>query len=160
MDLATGIDSNPLARGAPARRARAWLTMGVGRRLAAGFGIVVLLAAASGLVSMAMMRSLDRGLSEIVETRYARTELVRGLIDEVNEIASASRDALLLHPEVDRPVDDELIEFLERAGIEKERDPLARGQLPLVVLPVDASGAAAKLTLALPPLQLFELRLE
>jgi methyl-accepting chemotaxis protein len=96
MDLAIGVNSSGRPQSAVARRAATWLARGVGRRLAAGFGIVVILAAASGLVSVAMMRSLDRGLSEIIETRYARTDLVRTLIDEINEIASASRDALLI----------------------------------------------------------------
>jgi methyl-accepting chemotaxis protein len=90
------IDSAAESHHAAPRRSARWFAMGVGRRLAAGFGIVVALAAASGLVSVAMMRSLDAGLSEIVDTRYARTDLVRTLIDEINEIASASRDALLL----------------------------------------------------------------
>ena len=35
-------------------------------------------------------------------------------------------------------MDDELVELLKRAGIEEQRDALARGQLPLVVLPLDA----------------------
>jgi methyl-accepting chemotaxis protein len=90
------VDSSGGSHSVAQRRPGTWLAMGVGRRLALGFGIVVILAAASGLVSVAMMRSLDAGLGEIVETRYARTELVRALIDEINEIASASRDALLL----------------------------------------------------------------
>jgi methyl-accepting chemotaxis protein len=72
------------------------MRMGVGRRLAAGFGIVFALAAATGLVAVSMMRSLDEGLGEIVEKRYPRTELVRALVDEINAISSASRDALLL----------------------------------------------------------------
>ena len=96
MASSSNIDPGVGSHGAVPRRAAMWFAMGVGRRLALGFAIVVMLAAASGLVSVAMMRSLDGGLSEIVETRYARTELVRTLIDEINEIASASRDALLL----------------------------------------------------------------
>ena len=56
-------------------------------------------------------------------------------------------------------MDDELVELLERAGIEEQRDPLARRQLPLGVLALDALLAAAQLALAFAALQLFELRL-
>src|SRR5207247_4504680 len=52
-------------------------------------------------------------------------------------------DALLLHAEVGAAVDDELVELLERAVVEEELDALARGELPLGVLPGDAGLAAA-----------------
>jgi hypothetical protein len=46
------------------------------------------------------------------------------------------------HPEVETAVRDELVEFFERAGIEKEVDAFARRQLAGVVLPPDALLAA------------------
>lgn len=105
--MAIGIESNGGTRGDAPRGAKRWFGSGVGRRLAVGFGIVVVLAAATGFESVSMMRSLDQGLSEIVEQRYPRTELVRALIDQINSIANASRDALLLgqSAEVDRELD-------------------------------------------------------
>ena len=40
---------------------------------------------------------------------------------------------------------DELVELLERAGIEQQLDPLARGQLAGGVLALETIGAAAEL---------------
>ena len=54
-------------------------------------------------------------------------------------------DDLLLHPEVLAAVRDELVDLLERAGIEEARHALARGQLALRVLFLEALFAAAKL---------------
>src|SRR6185436_12961325 len=65
-------------------------------------------------------------------------------------------DALLVHVEVHRAMDDELVELLERARIEQQRDALARGELAVVVLAVDASLTATQLALLLAALELFE----
>ena len=40
---------------------------------------------------------------------------------------------------------DELVDFLERPRVEQQIDPLARRQLPRVVLPLQPIGAAAQL---------------
>ena len=52
-------------------------------------------------------------------------------------------------------MDHELIELLERAGIEEEGDPLACSLLPFGMLALDALLATAKLALALAPFQFF-----
>ena len=52
-------------------------------------------------------------------------------------------DHLLLHPEVAAAVGDQLVDLLERAGIEQQLDPLARGQLAGVVLLRQPFHAAA-----------------
>ena len=44
---------------------------------------------------------------------------------------------------------DELVDLLERTGIEQQLDPLTRGQLAGRVLTLDASLAAAELRAAL-----------
>jgi hypothetical protein len=62
---------------------------------------------------------------------------------------SVARDDLILHPEVATPVDDQLVDFLERTWIEQHLDPLACGQLAGRMLPLDASLAAAELRPAL-----------
>ncbi len=54
-------------------------------------------------------------------------------------------DDLLVHPEVEAAVRDELVELLERAGIEQEVDALARGQLAGLVLAAQPLLAAALL---------------
>ena len=50
-----------------------------------------------------------------------------------------------VHAEVAAAVGDELVELFERAGIEQQLDPLARGQLAGGVLALEPIGAAAEL---------------
>ena len=52
-------------------------------------------------------------------------------------------DALRLHAEVVAAVHDERVQLLERAGVEQDLDPLARGELARRVLLGDALLAAA-----------------
>ncbi len=56
---------------------------------------------------------------------------------------------LLLHPEVAAAVRDELVDLLERARIEQQLHPLARGELAGLVLALVARLAAAELRSAL-----------
>src|SRR4029077_11905775 len=58
-------------------------------------------------------------------------------------------DDVVLHPEIATAMGDQLVDLLERAGIEQELDPLARGQLAGRVLLRQATRAAAKLGAAL-----------
>ena len=52
---------------------------------------------------------------------------------------------LVRHAEIAAAVGDELVDLLERAGIEQQIDPLAGGQLAGGVLALEAIGAAAEL---------------
>ena len=52
-------------------------------------------------------------------------------------------DALLGHAEIDAAVLDEHVGLFERAGVEQELQPLARGELAALVLRLDATRAAA-----------------
>jgi hypothetical protein len=61
---------------------------------------------------------------------------------EARDNAVAER-ALALHSEVRRVVLDEHVQLLERALVEEEVEPLARGHLPRGVLLLDALLAAA-----------------
>ena len=56
---------------------------------------------------------------------------------------AVARDLLLVHAEIVAAVLDEHVPFLEGAGVEQQLDPLARGQLALGVLGLDAPRAAA-----------------
>ena len=56
---------------------------------------------------------------------------------------AVARHLGLFHPEFDRAVFDEHVEFLERALVEQKLDALARGQLAAGVLRLDALEAAA-----------------
>ena len=66
-------------------------------------------------------------------------------------------DDLLLHAEVAAPVGDELVDFLERAGIEKQIDSLPRRELARLVLPPQPILAAAELRAALEILEMSEM---
>src|SRR5205823_14937271 len=57
-----------------------------------------------------------------------------------------------------RAVRLELVQLDEAAGIEQELDPLARGELSVLVLPVDAFLAAAQLGLGIQRRQLVPRR--
>ena len=89
-------------------------------------------------------------------------EVLREGVDEAAfDLAVAGHDAvarheLRLHPEVAAAVRDQLVGLAERAGIEEEVDPFARGQLAGVVLPPAARLAAARLRAALVVRQRFQ----
>ena len=53
-------------------------------------------------------------------------------------------DDLLLHPEIHAAVRDQLVDFFEGAGVKEARHALARRQLALLVLLLDARFAAAE----------------
>ena len=99
----------------------------------------------------------DRGLMEFSDAEAVITVVAKALGDN---FAAVAGHALLVHAEVGRAMDDELVELLKRAGIEEQRDALARGELAVVVLPVDASLAATDLAVALAALELFHVFLE
>src|SRR5207247_10341421 len=64
---------------------------------------------------------------------------------------------LVGEPEVGRAVRHEAVELDERAGIEQRVEALARRHLPLLVLDLDALGAAAELGLGALLLEQLEL---
>jgi methyl-accepting chemotaxis protein len=71
------------------------MKFGIGLRLAAGFiviGLLMLCVAGTGLIGI---RTLNQGLSQIVEQRYPKMEMLREVIDEVASISVAIRNALI-----------------------------------------------------------------
>src|SRR6185503_9243200 len=66
---------------------------------------------------------------------------------------AVARNDLLRHSEIDTAVRDELVDFLEGAVIEQARHALARGQLALRMLSLEALFPAAQLGEALAILQ-------
>ena len=90
-------------------------------------------------------------------------EVLREDVDQpAVDAAVAGDDAvavelLLLEAEVGRPVRDEPVELDEAAFVEQEVEPLARGELALGVLRLDARGAAALLRLGAAALEEVEL---
>jgi hypothetical protein len=65
-------------------------------------------------------------------------------------------DPLAGHVEVVALVDHELVDLDERAGVEQELEPLARGLLAGLVLAANALGAAGELGRRVAPTQLLE----
>ena len=61
-----------------------------------------------------------------------------------------------LHAEIGRAVFDEGVEFLERAFVEQDLEPLARGQLAAGVLGLDALLAAAHMGRGAAPFELAD----
>ena len=62
---------------------------------------------------------------------------------------AVARHDLLLHAEVLAAMRHQLVDFLERARVEQPRHALARGQLALLVLFLEARFAAAQFRQAL-----------
>ena len=58
---------------------------------------------------------------------------------------AVARHDLVLHPEIDAAMRDQLVDLLEGAGIEQQLDPLARRQLARIVMALETLGAAAQL---------------
>ena len=72
---------------------------------------------------------------------------------------AVARRALLLHAEIRAAVGDELVELLEGAFIEQQRDALARRQLAGLVFALAALGASAFFGRGAASAQFFHLHL-
>jgi len=71
---------------------------------------------------------------------------------------AVAEDLLVLHSELGAAMGDETVELDERARIEEEVDPLARGELSRLVLLLDPLGAAADERLGVHRIEPFEVR--
>ena len=101
----------------------------------------------------------DLGGVGLRERAAEHREVLREGVDEAavdapvpGDDAVAGHD-LLLHAEIAAAVRDELVDLLERAGVEEQLDALAGRQLAAVVLALDALLAAAELGAVLQPVQ-------
>ena len=65
-------------------------------------------------------------------------------------------DDLFVHPEIGAAMRDELVDFLERSGVEEPLHALARGELALLVLFAQPLLAAAKIGAAFEVLQFLD----
>ncbi len=107
-------------------------------------------------------------LADLLRERFGERpaehgEVLREDVDEPAVDAAVSRDdavavvLLVLQPEIARPVHDEAIELHEAAFVEQQVEPLARRQLALRVLGLDATLAAPLLRLGRSALEKLEL---
>ena len=70
---------------------------------------------------------------------------------------AVSRDAALLHGEIGATMDDELVQFLERALVQKQGEPFPGGQLSRIVLALDSSRIVTLFGLPVSPSKLLKL---
>jgi hypothetical protein len=69
---------------------------------------------------------------------------------------AVARILLARHPEVAAAMDDERVELAEGPRVAEQLDPLVRGELARVVLPLDPLDAAPEARLVLAAAQLVE----
>jgi methyl-accepting chemotaxis protein len=69
--------------------------MKVGTRLGLGFATVIALLAIIAAVSIASLHRLNGGIDDLVNDKFPKTVWANNMIDNINEIARAMRDALL-----------------------------------------------------------------
>jgi hypothetical protein len=97
-------------------------------------------------------------LADLLAVHLAETAAVDGEVLAVDAHRAAVHGAepgddavavrpVLLHAEAGAAVPGQLVEFLERAGVEQQLDPFARGQLALGVLLLDGARGSGVLGL-------------
>ena len=70
--------------------------MTIKKHLVLGFGLVILMALIIATVSIVGMRAVDNDLDKIVDDRWPKTICANDIVDKVNVVARAIRNALLL----------------------------------------------------------------
>jgi methyl-accepting chemotaxis protein len=70
--------------------------MKIGMRLALGFGLVLMLLASMALVGMTRLANLNQQTNVIVNDRYPKTVQANRIIGEINKIARAMRNTVIL----------------------------------------------------------------
>ena len=72
------------------------LSLGIGQRLFAAFGLTTLLLIVVGSFSALRLQALDAELGQVLELRMPRLALLNEILADVDELGQASRDALLV----------------------------------------------------------------
>ncbi len=80
-------------------------TFHIGPRLAAGFGIIVLLLAAIAAVGLTQIAAVNRGIANLVEDRYAKVELVNDIQKNFLQQGVRMRNIVILSDEADIAVE-------------------------------------------------------
>ena len=70
--------------------------MKVGVRQAIGFGAVILLLVIVVMTSISSMKNIDQKLDLIINDRYPKTVLANQIVDNINVMARAMRNLLIL----------------------------------------------------------------
>ncbi len=91
----------------------------IGTRLALGFGLMLLLLASISFLALSRMSNLNDGVDKLVNDRYPKTEVANDIIDNINVIARAMRNTLLM--------DDAMAVKQEMVRIEASRNEIKDG---------------------------------
>jgi methyl-accepting chemotaxis protein len=86
----------------------------VKKQLGFGFGIVIVMALIISAMSIVGMRSVDSDLDKIVNDRWPKTVLANDVVDDINVVARAIRNAILLDDK--EQVQKELSRITEARG--------------------------------------------
>ncbi|QZA78141.1 MCP four helix bundle domain-containing protein [Deefgea tanakiae] len=71
-------------------------TMKVRTQLGLGFGLVLALLLLIGGIAFSKLTDLDNAIGTVVDDRYPKTQIANGIIDELNLVARATRNLLLM----------------------------------------------------------------
>ena len=71
----------------------------VGQRLAMGFGLVLALLAIISVTAYLRISQINTGISDVVNDKFPKTIYANNIIDNINVIARALRNSLLVKPE-------------------------------------------------------------
>ena len=75
----------------------------IGPRLTIGFALIIALMLGVAVIGVSGLRSLNDDLKRIVESRHTKTEQLHSIIEEVNAVSIAVRNALLAPEQVRAP---------------------------------------------------------
>jgi methyl-accepting chemotaxis protein len=85
--------------------------LGIGTRLGVGFAIVLLLMVVQAVISYSRMATLQYEIDDMVRDKFPKTVWANDIVDNVNVIARALRNVLLLkNPEAASKELDRVIE--------------------------------------------------
>jgi methyl-accepting chemotaxis protein len=71
----------------------------IGARLGLGFGFMVLLLATISIVSYLRLSEINTSINEVIHDKFPKTVWANNIIDNINVIARAARNSLLVKPE-------------------------------------------------------------
>ena len=70
--------------------------MKIGMRLGLGFGMVVLLMIAIAIIGITQLSNLSDKIESVVNDKYPKTTMAHDIIDDVNIVARAMRNILIM----------------------------------------------------------------
>jgi len=119
--------------------------MKMSTKLAGGFGVIVLLMIAVASIAIIDLRSLNRELEMVLNDRYPKTVIANNIIANVNLIARASRNTLLMTDPADIQKEAATVEEASKSitdDLEKLRKVIRSDGGKAILKTIDDSRAA------------------